>query len=48
VRRLSQACGVLAAVLTLAAAVLVVCQMVVHALPAEQSTVWQTEFAPTA
>ncbi|MGF1592904.1 MAG: TRAP transporter small permease [Kiloniellaceae bacterium] len=44
VRRLSQACGVLSA-LTLAAAVLVVCQMVVLRYLLNQSTVWQTEFA---
>lgn len=44
VRRLSQACGVLSA-LTLAAAVLVVCQMVVMRYVLNESTVWQTEFA---
>jgi TRAP-type C4-dicarboxylate transport system permease small subunit len=44
VRRLSQLCGILSA-LTLAAAVLVVCQMVVLRYLLNQSTVWQTEFA---
>lgn len=44
VRRLSQFCGVLSA-LTLAAAVLVVCQMVVMRYLLNASTVWQTEFA---
>jgi TRAP-type C4-dicarboxylate transport system permease small subunit len=43
VRRLSQFCGILAA-LALAAAVLVVCQMVVMRYLLNQSTVWQTEF----
>jgi TRAP-type C4-dicarboxylate transport system permease small subunit len=43
VRRLSQACGVLAAVL-LAAATVVVCQMVVMRYFLGASTVWQTEF----
>ena len=44
VRRLSQLCGILSA-LTLAAAVLVVCQMVVMRYFLNESTVWQTEFA---
>ena len=43
VRRLSQACGVLAAGL-LAAATVVVCQMVVMRYFLGASTVWQTEF----
>ena len=43
VRRLSQACGVFAAGL-LAAATLVVCQMVVMRYFLKASTVWQTEF----
>ena len=43
VRRLSQLCGILSA-LTLAAAVLVVCQMVVMRYVLGESTVWQTEF----
>lgn len=43
VRRLSQACGITAAVL-LAAATLVVCQMVVMRYFLGASTVWQTEF----
>ncbi|GAB4391061.1 MAG: TRAP transporter small permease [Kiloniellaceae bacterium] len=43
VRRLSQFCGIVAA-LTLAAAVLVVCQMVVLRYLLNESTVWQTEF----
>ncbi|WP_193371210.1 TRAP transporter small permease [Pelagibius marinus] len=43
VRRLSQLCGIVAA-LTLAAAVLVVCQMVVLRYFLNESTVWQTEF----
>ncbi|MDH3513868.1 MAG: TRAP transporter small permease [Gammaproteobacteria bacterium] len=43
VRRLSQTCGVIAAGL-LAAAVLVVCQMVVMRYFLGVSTVWQTEF----
>ena len=43
VRRLSQLCGIVAA-LTLAAAVLVVCQMVVMRYILNESTVWQTEF----
>lgn len=43
VRRLSQACGVIAAGL-LAAATLVVCQMVVMRYFLGASTVWQTEF----
>lgn len=43
VRRLSQFCGILSA-LTLAAAVLVVCQMVVMRYFLNGSTVWQTEF----
>ncbi len=44
VRRLSQLCGIVSA-LTLAAAVLVVCQMVVLRYFLNSSTVWQTEFA---
>lgn len=44
VRRLSQFCGILSA-LTLAAAVLVVCHMVVLRYLLNESTVWQTEFA---
>ena len=44
VRRLSQLCGIVSA-LTLAAAVLVVCQMVVLRYFLNESTVWQTEFA---
>lgn len=43
VRRLSQLCGILSA-MTLAAGVLVVCQMVVMRYLLDQSTVWQTEF----
>ncbi len=43
VRRLSQLCGIVAA-LTLAAAVLVVCQMVLLRYFLNESTVWQTEF----
>lgn len=43
VRRLSQLCGIVSA-LTLAAAVLVVCQMVVLRYLLNESTVWQTEF----
>lgn len=43
VRRLSQLCGILAA-LTLAAGVLVVCHMVVVRYLLGHSTVWQTEF----
>jgi len=43
VRRLSQLCGIVSA-LTLAAAVLVVCQMVVMRYILNESTVWQTEF----
>jgi TRAP-type C4-dicarboxylate transport system permease small subunit len=43
VRRLSQLCGILSA-LTLAAGVLVVCQMVAMRYLLDQSTVWQTEF----
>ena len=43
VRRLSQLCGIVSA-LTLAAAVLVVCQMVVMRYVLNESTVWQTEF----
>ncbi len=43
VRRLSQICGVVSA-LVLAAAVLVVCQMVVMRYILNESTVWQTEF----
>jgi TRAP-type C4-dicarboxylate transport system permease small subunit len=43
VRRLSQLCGILSA-LTLAASVLVVCQMVAMRYLLDQSTVWQTEF----
>ena len=43
VRRLSQLCGIVAA-LALAAAVLVVCQMVVLRYFLNESTVWQTEF----
>ena len=43
VRRLSQICGIVSA-LTLAAAVLVVCQMVVMRYLLNESTVWQTEF----
>lgn len=43
VRRLSQFCGFVAA-LTLAAAVLVVCQMVLLRYFLNESTVWQTEF----
>jgi len=43
VRRLSQFCGILSA-LTLAAGVLVVCQMVAMRYLLDQSTVWQTEF----
>lgn len=43
VRRLSQLCGIVAA-LTLGAAVLVVCQMVVLRYILNESTVWQTEF----
>lgn len=43
VRRLSQFCGILSA-LTLAAGVLVVCQMVVMRYLLNESTVWQTEF----
>jgi TRAP-type C4-dicarboxylate transport system permease small subunit len=44
VRRLSQLCGIISA-LTLAAAVLVVCQMVVLRYFLNESTIWQTEFA---
>lgn len=47
VRRLSQACGVVAAAL-LAAATLVVCQMVVMRYFLGASTVWQTEFVTYA
>ena len=43
VRRLSQACGVIAALL-IAAAVVVVCEMVVIRYFLRASTVWQTEF----
>lgn len=43
VRRLSQLCGIVSA-LTLAAGVLVVCQMVAMRYLLDQSTVWQTEF----
>ena len=43
VSRLSQLCGIVAA-MTLAAAVLVVCQMVVMRYLLNESTVWQTEF----
>jgi TRAP-type C4-dicarboxylate transport system permease small subunit len=43
VRRISQLCGIVSA-LTLAAAVLVVCQMVAMRYLLDQSTVWQTEF----
>lgn len=43
VRRLSQACGIVAAVL-LATATVVVCQMVVMRYFLGASTVWQTEF----
>lgn len=43
VRRLSQFCGIVSA-LALAAAVLVVCQMVVMRYILNESTVWQTEF----
>ena len=43
VRRLSQFCGIVSA-LTLAAAVLVVCQMVMMRYLLNGSTVWQTEF----
>lgn len=44
VRRLSQFCGILSA-LTLGAAVLVVCHMVILRYLLNESTVWQTEFA---
>jgi TRAP-type C4-dicarboxylate transport system permease small subunit len=47
VRRLSQACGVVAAAL-LAAATVVVCQMVVMRYFLGASTVWQTEFVTYA
>jgi len=47
VRKLSQACGVIAAGL-LAAATLVVCQMVVMRYFLSASTVWQTEFVTFA
>ena len=47
VRRLSQVCGVLAAAL-LAAATLVVCQMVAMRYFLGASTVWQTEFVTFA
>ncbi|HCU53292.1 MAG TPA: TRAP transporter permease DctQ [Gammaproteobacteria bacterium] len=47
VRRLSQACGILAAGL-LAAATLVVCQMVIMRYFLGASTVWQTEFVTFA
>ncbi|MEK7261164.1 MAG: TRAP transporter small permease [Pseudomonadota bacterium] len=47
VRQLSQACGVLAAAL-LAAATLVVCQMVAMRYFLGASTVWQTEFVTFA
>jgi len=47
VRRLSQACGVIAAGL-LAAATLVVCQMVIWRYFLGASTVWQTEFVTFA
>jgi len=43
VRRLSQLCGIISA-MTLGAAVLVVCQMVVLRYFLNESTVWQTEF----
>src|SRR3546814_16005665 len=43
VRRLSEFCGVLSA-LALAAAVLVVCHMVVMRYVLGESTIWQTEF----
>ncbi len=43
VRRLSQACGIVAALL-LAAAVVVVCEMVVIRYFLRASTIWQTEF----
>lgn len=43
VRRLSELCGIISA-LALAAAVLVVCQMVVLRYVLGESTVWQTEF----
>jgi len=44
VRRLSMLCGIVSA-LTLAAAVLVVCQMVVMRYLLNESTYWQTDFA---
>ena len=47
VRRLSQVCGVLAA-LCLGAACLVVCQMVFVRRVLDESTVWQTEFVTYA
>ena len=47
VRTLSQACGVLAA-LMLAAAIVVVCQMVVLRYFLNVSTIWQTEFVTYA
>jgi len=47
VRKLSQACGVAAAGL-LAAATLVVCQMVAMRYFLKESTVWQTEFVTFA
>jgi TRAP-type C4-dicarboxylate transport system permease small subunit len=47
VRRLSQACGVVAAAL-LAAATVVVCQMVAMRYILGASTVWQTEFVTFA
>ena len=47
VRRLSQACGIFAAGL-LAAATLVVCQMVIMRYFLGASTVWQTEFVTFA
>jgi TRAP-type C4-dicarboxylate transport system permease small subunit len=47
VRRLSQACGVAAAAL-LAAATVIVCQMVVMRYFLGASTVWQTEFVTYA
>ena len=43
VRRLSQACGVVAATLT-ALAVVVVCQMVFVRYVLNQTTIWQTDF----
>ncbi len=47
VRRLSQACGIIGALL-IAAAVVVVCEMVVIRYFLRASTVWQTEFVTYA